>query len=150
MTGRDRLTSSAHVKRADEHANHAAALVSNEWAAVCYFYAAYHRLRAALLDDPIFDDVTQLHSLHLDLTPDDRYATAHKGRGGRGNRDYGVNDLVYILYRFIAGPYDKLHTASCEVRYDMRLRAQVADLSTLYATIKSEHEAGKLVAWSEQ
>lgn len=45
-----------HTPRAEEHARQAAFLAStgSEWAAVAYFYAAYHRARQALRSDPVF------------------------------------------------------------------------------------------------
>lgn len=147
MPDRDRLTASAHLTRADEHACHAEAIGSNEWAAVCYFYAAYHRVRAALLNDPVFDDLDQLHQFHLNLVPDDRYVTMHKGRGGRDNREFGVCDLVLRLYRPIAGAYDKLHMASIDVRYNTGLRGDITEISPLYEKIKTAQDGGTLVAW---
>jgi hypothetical protein len=55
--------SPAATTRAREHAAVGDALITaadNEWAAVCFFYAAYQIAIAAISDDPIFDDLDRL------------------------------------------------------------------------------------------
>jgi hypothetical protein len=95
----------------------------DDWFAVCYFYAAYHIVRAAIMADPIFTDLGRLQQKSPHLTLGDRLATAHKGRVVSGSpRQLGVNDLVKILYPQIAAEYERLHIASVEVRYGEGLR----------------------------
>ncbi|MFJ2535844.1 hypothetical protein [Microbacterium maritypicum] len=96
----------------------------DDWFAVCYFYAAYHMARAAIMTDPIFDDLTKLQAKASWLTLEDRYVTAHQGRVVSGQpRKAGVNDVVRLLYPGIAAQYIRLHMASVEVRYQEGLRA---------------------------
>ena len=114
-----RLSCEKHVERARSHrevgeALHAA--TGNEWAAVCYFYAAYHVVKAALLTDSIFDDLTALRSVSPDLLTTDRDASAHQMRRGSSS-DFGVNDLVRLLYPDISSAYLELHGQSIAVRY---------------------------------
>jgi hypothetical protein len=89
-----------------------------EWAAVCYFYSAYHTMKAAFIEDPVFDDPTRLSTFSTSLIPDDRYVTHHRGRMGSGPRKLGVNDIVQALYPKIAPHYIRLHMASIAVRYE--------------------------------
>lgn len=90
----------------------------DEWALVCYFYSAYHLVKAALISDPVFDDAARLAKAPIPLTPDDRYVTSHRGRRRPGwPQEWGVNDLVTMIYRFIRDDYELLHQASIEVRY---------------------------------
>lgn len=116
------LVAEEHRSRADEHRRVGVAILDTgvEWAAVCLFYSAYHHVKAALLDDPIFTDFDALRAVRPDLSPDDRFASAHKVR--KGQPGYGVNDLVLLLYPRVAGTYDKLHSMSIDVRYQRGLR----------------------------
>ena len=111
-----------HLRRSEHHKRVGDALdttVGEEWAAVCYFYAAYHLARHALRTDPIFDDVTALQRIQRDLLPDHRETEKHQGRFRReGPRDYGINELLLTLYPKVVGKYEKLHQASIAVRYD--------------------------------
>lgn len=107
-----------------------------EWAAVCYFYSAYHTMKAAFIEDPVFDDPTRLSTFSPNLIPDDRYVTHHRGRMGTGPRKLGVNDIVQLLYPQIAPRYIRLHMASIAVRYEnglapLTLEAVRADYSML-------------------
>ena len=96
----------------------------DDWFAVCYFYAGYHTVRAAIMTDPIFDDLSRLQAKAAWLTIEDRYASAHQGRVAKGQpRKAGVNDIVRLLYPDIAAEYVRLHMASVEVRYQEGLRA---------------------------
>ncbi|WP_243063166.1 hypothetical protein [Humibacter sp. RRB41] len=100
----------------------------DEWFAVCYFYAAYHTVKAAFLEDPIFDDPAALRVVNQYLIPDDRYATSHHGRvNGGGIRRMGVNDVVRILYPAVAAEYVRLHMSSVHVRYEDGLGAIAHD-----------------------
>lgn len=108
-----------HVARAERHAEVGHALRSaanDEWAAVPFFYAGYHLMRAALLEDPIFDEVALLVAKSPKLTMEDRLAEHHRARRNSG-QGLGVNDLVLLLYRPYAGSYERLHQASISVRY---------------------------------
>lgn len=93
----------------------------DEWAAVCLFYAAYHDVKAALIDDPIFDSHDACQTRSAQLFPDDRHASAHKAR--RGGHSLGVNDVVSILYKRASGTYERLHQMSIDVRYGGGLAA---------------------------
>ncbi|MBQ3357362.1 MAG: hypothetical protein IJG47_00510 [Microbacterium sp.] len=96
----------------------------DDWFAVCYFYSAYHMARAAIMTDPIFEDLARLQKKALWLTLEDRYVTAHQGRVTPGQpRKAGVNDVVRLLYPDIAAEYVRLHMASVEVRYQEGLQA---------------------------
>lgn len=117
----------------------------DEWAAVCWFYSAYHYVRSALIADPIFDDLTRLQSVHQHLVPDDRHVTRHKGRRG-GAPELGVNEVVLKLYPAIAGPYDKLHQASIDVRYERGLRGNLSQLRPLLSAIENDQVEGRLLA----
>jgi len=91
----------------------------DEWAAVVWFYSAYHLIKGALLRDPIWSDLGALANISLELMPEDRFTSRHRGRR-RANgapREWGVNELVLKLYRKAAKPYDLLHQASISVRY---------------------------------
>ena len=119
MTGPP-LTISEHVERSRYHKRVGDALHSSgpdSWGAVCYFYSAFHLVRAALTRDPIFSDLSQLKKAHPGLIPDDRGATAHQARRG-SERRFGVNDLVRILHPDIFPAYYRLHGASVGVRYE--------------------------------
>ncbi|MEO8527692.1 MAG: hypothetical protein ABI435_01295 [Pseudolysinimonas sp.] len=89
----------------------------NEWFAVCYFYSAYHLIKAALIRDPIFDSPTGLSRIDVNLTMAHRWATHHQGRIQNGSRDPGINDIVVKLYNGISIEYRRLHLASIGVRY---------------------------------
>lgn len=118
------LTATDHVARAARHRKVGDALADagDEWALVCFFYSAYHLVKAALVSDPVFDDPARLAKAPISLTPDDRHVTSHKGRRRPGSpQEWGVNDLVAMLYRFIRDDYELLHQASIEVRYGQGL-----------------------------
>jgi hypothetical protein len=89
----------------------------DEWAAVCYFYSAYHMVKAAFMADPIFNSISALTAVHPNLVPGDRGATSHQGHFNGGVRVMGVNDIVRALYPKIAVQYIRLHMASVHVRY---------------------------------
>lgn len=120
----------------------------DDWFAVCYFYAAYHIVRAAIMADPIFDDPERLKAASPFLVPEDRFVTAHKGRVSKGvPRQFGVNDVVTALYGDIAAQYVRLHMASVEVRYQEGLRGIHRDsVVTDYEAIVTAYNEGRLVA----
>lgn len=114
------LTPAEHRTRSAGHRKLGHMLLENglEWGAVAVFYAAYHDIKAALQEDPIFDDHSACQAFHSNLLPDDRYASSHKARrGGAGGGALGVNDVVGIVYPGVVGTYDKLHQISMDVRY---------------------------------
>lgn len=119
----------------------------DEWFAVCYFYAAYHTVKAALLEDPLFEDPAALSTRSRHLTPDDRYATHHQARLGKGPRKLGVNDIVRVLYPNIAVEYVRLHMASIDVRCNSGLTTIAgssveADYEALIAAYVGGHLRG--------
>ncbi|MGO4600381.1 hypothetical protein [Terrabacter sp. 2YAF2] len=145
--GTEHLTAEVHRERAERHAKigHALADSGDEWAAVCFFYSAYHRVKAALLDDVVFDDPNTCYAKHVDLLPQDRYTSRHKGRKHTsGGREWGINDLVLLLYRGAAGTYDKLHQMSIDVRYQSGLRASIPDLLGLWSRWEALCDEGTL------
>lgn len=114
-----------HLKRAIEHAEAGDRLkaVDDEWFAVCYFYSAYHMVKAAMQTDPIFDDAARCQAVDLRLTRESRYAEHHSGGAGVNGRTLGVNEIVFKLYHRIRVPYTRLHSASVSVRYGAGLEA---------------------------
>lgn len=94
----------------------------DEWAAVCWFYSAYHLIKATMLVDPLWNNPAAFHALHPDLNPDDRFVDRHRGRRRVGGpTEWGVNELVALLYPKAAAPYERLHQASIKVRYSTGL-----------------------------
>lgn len=120
----------------------------HELAAVAYFYAAYHMVKAAFIEDPVFDELSRLQSLNPHLIPDDRFVTHHRGRlGGNEPRKLGVNDIVQILYPSIAPRYVRLHMASIAVRYDSGLSMyEFDDVKSDYLEVSRAYVAGDLKA----
>lgn len=148
MEGRGGITTSEHLVRAARHRKVGEALIDDEWAAVCFFYSAYHIVRHALREDPIFDDPTALSRINPELTPADRHVSRHQARkGAPGGRQWGINELVTLLYRPIAVDYDRLHQASIEVRYSRGLTSPpMADLLASLEAIDGARVRGQLVA----
>lgn len=129
MTGPP-LSCADHVERARYHERVGDALREadgDSWAAVCYFYSAFHLARAAITTDPIWDDFAALKEAHQDLMPQDQGVTAHNVRRG-GDRRFGLNDVVRLLYPEIGVTYLHLHGASVGVRYEKGILTTVADL----------------------
>lgn len=121
--------------------------VDDAWAAVCAFYVAYHHVKAAFLEDPIFDNIVALGRSSLGVTPADRYSTRHKRRAGDKVGGLGVSDLVKALYPEIATRYARLHSASISVRYEGGLDAIL--LQTVAEDLQfvlSAYSSGKLKA----
>lgn len=144
------LSVAEHCERAAHHGHVGRALISTgeaQWGAVCFFYAAYHLVRAALTSDPIFLDPTRLSRMNPELTPSDQSVGRHKGRRQSANgREWGVNELVALLYPRFMQPYERLHQASIDVRYYSGLRASSADLEANLKSIEDGYASGKLVA----
>ncbi len=136
--------------RSEQHAQVGDALreaAGNEWAAVCYFYAAYHLATSVIRTDPVFDDPDRLHRLNSALIPEDRHTSRHQGRKhGIRSREWGVNELMVLLYdQPIAAAYDKLHRASIEVRYESGLRAPVVRTREWLSVIQEAAARGEMV-----
>jgi hypothetical protein len=101
----------------------------NEWAAVCYFYAAFDAARAALYDDVRLDSDAAARAAHPKLSASSRHVDFHNGHPSRGP---GMNQIVDILYPSVGAKYELLHLKSCEVRYEFGLKdATIADICTL-------------------
>lgn len=127
----------------------ALAAAEDEWAAVPLFYAGYHIMKGALLRDPIWGDIRALHAIHTDLIPDDRFIDRHRGRKrpGGGPREWGINELVQLLYPAAIGHYDRLYQASVLVRYGVGLAAgAVPALVTAIDAIEELDSNGDLEA----
>lgn len=118
---------------------------NNEWFAVCYFYSAYHLIKAALIRDPIFDSPTELSRIDVNLTPEHRWSTKHQGRVQRGSRDPGINDIVVKLYNGVSVEYRRLHSASVNVRYSDGLGVITpATVAQDFSTIWESHSRGEI------
>lgn len=108
-----------HTERAVVHMETGDKLraIGDEWFAVCYFYSAYHMVKAAMYADPIFDDMERCAAVHPRLTIASRLAEHHSGGFGTSGRTLGVSEVVFKLYKNIRVPYSRLHDASNQVRY---------------------------------
>jgi hypothetical protein len=139
-----------HLSRAAEHRRVGEALrtaAQEPWAAVCYFYSAYHLVRYALRRDPIFDNPTALTRINVELYPDLRDISRHHGRKRTTPREWGINELVLVLYRPIAAPYNKLHQASIDIRYEDGPGPLSLDRAAVWLDeIWTAHDAGGLRA----
>jgi hypothetical protein len=139
------------LKRAVAIKDSAKALLAtgDEWHAVCYFYAAYHTVKAALIEDDVFDDARRLVSISPNLAISDRFAKSHQGylgQSGRG-RKLGVNDIVKLIYPQIAIEYVRLHMASVDVRYGHGLKIITSNFAVEdYTHIIEAYQAGALRA----
>lgn len=119
----------------------------DEWGAVCLFYAAYHAVKAALLEDTVFDTIDACQAVNRDLLPQDRDTTRHNGRRRTSSgREWGINELVLLLYRPAAGTYEKLHQASIDVRYGDGLRASITDVRELWRRFEALRSEGALTS----
>lgn len=120
----------------------------DEWAAVCYFYASYHLMRAAFIADPIFDSVARLNAADSRFTLADRFVAMHRGRKGDKERKPGVNDIVSKLYPTISFEYLELHQWSVNVRYNEGLEpsASLDDAKTYYERIRRAFDSDSLKA----
>lgn len=149
-TGEAPLTAEQACQKALELDADASTLaqVSSDWTAVAIFYAAYHRVRAALLSDPIFDDPSRLARVNINLQMDDRNVTRHVGRwrwdNGARVKIWGINELVALLYPGIAADYEVLHQASIDVRYRQVLTKDIAGLQARGEAIRSAFDGGQL------
>lgn len=139
------LTAEQHRTRASEHAKVGTVLceTDNEWGAVMLFYAAYHEVKAALLDDPIFDDLDACQALKCGLLPDDRYTSRHQGRKG-AHKEWGLNELTLVLYRPVAGVYQRLHQMSISVRYDRGLLPEPSVALAAWEQFAALRDSGEL------
>lgn len=138
-----------HLERAVAHKESGDRLrdADDEWFAVCYFYSAYHTVKAAMLADPIFDDMKACAAVHANLTIESRFAEHHSGGFGSGGRSLGVNEIVFKLYKTIRVPYARLHDASIAVRYGGGLDAiSPITVKNDFDALCSEYVAGRMVA----
>lgn len=120
--------------------------LDDSWFAVCYFYAAYHLMRAAFIDDPVFSSLPAMARVNGKLTFEDRWVTRHKGRVVQGSRTLGINDIVRMLYPDVAAVYLRLHTASLGVRYYSGLSPITAEsVISDFKVISKAYASGELV-----
>lgn len=115
----------------------------DEWAAVMLFYAAYHEVKAALLDDPVFDDEATCRQYNSLLRPEDRHVARHQGRKSV-SKEWGINELVLTLYGSAAGVYHRLHQMSIDVRYESGLRGSLEDVSDVWERFCKARDEGAL------
>jgi hypothetical protein len=138
-----------HKERAAAHKQSGVTLlgVDDEWFSVCYFYAAYHLVKAALNEDPIFGSLTSLQKISPKLTPDVRFAEHHSGGQGQNGRSLGINEAVFHMYKNIRVSYSRLHIASCHVRYGRGLdTVSVESIESDFSDVWSAYHAGEIVA----
>lgn len=89
----------------------------NDWAAVTGFYSCYHLLRAAMKQEPLFDQPLELSRVHHTLKSDDRYETKHS-LGGLNRPALGMKEICTVVFPHISARYYLAHDASNGVRYD--------------------------------
>lgn len=119
----------------------------DEWAAVAMFYSAYHVVRAAMLDDPIWMNAGALARINVNLNHEDRFTSRHHGGVRPSGRVFGVNEIVGMLYPSIQGAYERLHQASIDVRYGVGLAdGALEHLPSLLDQIHEAAERGDLAA----
>lgn len=131
--------------RRDEEVARELALDGLDWAAVVAFYAAYHRVRAAFAADPLFTDERRCIEKHPLLRPRHRDSSKHGGRT-QPYREWGVNELVELLYPHIGAEYLELHMASVQVRYGRELSVSLDRVLALEEIIRDASESGSLRA----
>ncbi|GAA1434407.1 hypothetical protein GCM10009616_28760 [Microlunatus lacustris] len=141
------LPSGDHEVRAARHAKIGDLLAGagDEWSAVCHFYSAYHLVRNRLVTDPIFDDLSKLKAVNANLVSDDRHTESHHGSRQPG-MSWGVNELVKLLYPSVYAPYELLHQASIQVRYDRGLFIQLARVKPCLTRVSDAFDAGLAAA----
>lgn len=119
----------------------------HEWAAVALFYSAHHLVRHGLRTDPIFNDEQALLRINPELEQRHRDITRHHGRYRSVGREWGMIELTLVLYRPVAGKYDKLHQLSNEVRYGRGKSLPPCDVMLEYHDeIQYFHESGQFRA----
>lgn len=140
------LSHEDHCSVSSEHFQAAKAIAeaSPDWACVAYFYSAYHSMKAAFINDPIFDDMTALKKLDPNLMPSDRRPTSHQVR--RGQSGFGVNALVHLLYPSMRRDYERLHQSSMGVRYGQGFVYPIEQVAEMAAGIVEARTSGMLVA----
>ncbi len=112
------------------------AAAGNEWATVCYFYAAFRAVRAALQNDARLNSDAAARAANAKLTASSRHVDFHNGHPQRGP---GVNAVVRFLYPAIGAKYELLHTKSVEVRYQGGITAgTIADSRRLAGDVIAE------------
>jgi len=138
-----------HLERSVAHMESGDRLreLGDEWFAVCYFYSAYHMVKAAMHADPIFDDIARCAAIDPYLSVDSRFAEHHSGGFGRNGRTLGINEIVMKLYRQIRVPYHRLHMASVSVRYGLGL-GEVSPITVKsdFDAVRRAYLAGEIVA----
>lgn len=134
--------------RAARHLKVGSALVAagDEWGAVPLFYCAYHLTRAAMISDPIFGDLPRLKAKNSDLTPDERHTSRHHGRRGSAVKQWGLNELVALLYPRFSTDYEVMHSASNDVRYGKGFSGDLLRLERCAIAFRDSYFDGDLVA----
>lgn len=138
-----------HVARAVSHMETGERLLAleDEWFAVAFFYSAYHMVKAAMHEDPIFDDIAKCAAVDSALTVQSRFAEHHSGGFGRNGRSLGVNEIVMKIYKNIRVPYTRLHQASIAVRYGGGLDPiSPVTVEDDYRKVREAYLAGQVVA----
>lgn len=138
-----------HLERAVAHKETGDKLrdLGDDWFAVCYFYSAYHMVKAAMHADPIFDDMVACAAVDSALTIESRFAEHHSGGLGAGGRTLGINEIVFKLYKGIRVPYTRLHGASIAVRYGAGLDViSPVTVKGDFDSICKEYTEGRIIA----
>lgn len=115
-----------YAARSAEHYRTAVLLADagEEWAVVCFFYAAFSAARAALYNEPRLDSDAAARAVNSKLTASSRHVDFHNGHPSRGP---GMNQIVEILFHPVGAKYELLHVKSCEVRYGFGLEDATID-----------------------
>lgn len=141
------------LKRARHHLSNAKKIqsVCDDWAHVAAFYSAYHSVRHALMEDPVFRDLKRLQSVDPRLSIRMRETTHHSGNINTP-RDPGINQLVKLFYgrgfsHRIDHQYIDLHSTSVMIRYkDGAVQATVGESLSAAEMILERVSSGLLVA----
>ena len=102
--------------------------LGDDWSVVTGFYSCYHLLRAAMLKDPLFDDLPRLSVVHHSLRTEDRRETKHS-KGGLNKPELGMKEICTLVYPHASGKYYLAHDASNGVRYDGGLPRHIHSVS---------------------
>lgn len=135
-----------HLRRARSHIAAADTLrsVGDEWATVCYFYAVFHVVRAALLVDVRLNSDASARAVNSQLSASSRHVDFHEGHKSRGP---GLNQVVRMLFPAVAAQYVLLHVKSVEIRYRDGLQGiAIQDVARLASEVMDHLEAAGLVS----
>lgn len=144
------LDSPGHLEQAQSHLRSAEAILNageGGWAVTAAFYSAFHVMRAAILEDPIWDrGPVALTNINPMLGADCQFAEHHQGNP-KTNRSPGVREVVGYLYPQCRDRYLLLHGASITVRYkegESRLLSPCGNYVDVAKSLLDEYQAGTI------